>query len=77
MVPDREQMRVIADIFDQAFNGEPGSLQYKIHKIGFILMVFQFNEGTRCHYISNANRDDAIAVMQAQIDSFEEQAAWR
>ncbi len=37
---------------------------------GFILMCFPF-EGSRCNYISNANRKDVLKLLKEQVRHFE------
>src|SRR5215203_140578 len=65
-----EQMNRVAKVLDVAFNaGATG----KARKVGFVLLVFPFNEaGGRANYISNgAGRSDIVAMFKEQIKRFE------
>lgn len=66
-----EQMNMIASALDEIFNDGPNK------QIGFVLMVFPYNEagGGRCNYISNgADRRDVVALMKEMIARFEGQS---
>jgi hypothetical protein len=62
-----QQMRQLAKVLDSVFNmgSENGT--------GFVLMVFPFESGGRCNYISNAERGDVVKLMKEQIEQFEKQ----
>lgn len=66
-----ETMDDIAALLDRMFNGNKTG---EDRETGFILMVFPFgsDEG-RCNYISNADRDDVVAMLKHQIARFEGQ----
>jgi hypothetical protein len=65
-----EQMNALANILDELFNGEAKGDD---RKVGFILMVFPFETGGRCNYISNAHRPDVVVMLKEQIKRFEGQ----
>ena len=67
-----EQMKAIAKVFDETFNGPAKG---KDRKTGFVLLVFPFNDhGGRANYISNgADRHDIVTLMKEQIKRFEGQ----
>lgn len=66
-----EGMKDVARAIDAMFNGPPSD---KEKTVGFILMVFPFNnhEG-RCNYMSNAKREDVLIMLKEQIARFEGQ----
>lgn len=66
----REQMTRLANLIDQFFNGE---LRGKDRKVGFVLMVFNFDEDGRANYISNADRSDVVTMLKEQLARFEGQ----
>ncbi len=69
----RELMNKLAHGLDEMFNGE---LKGQARKVGFCLLVFNFDEpreGGRCNYISNAERRDVVALLKEQIRYFEGQ----
>lgn len=70
----RDQMRAIAEVLDETFNGEARGLD---RNVGFVLLVFPYgNEDGmgRCNYISNgADRKDIVVMMKEQIKRFEGQ----
>jgi hypothetical protein len=72
-----EQMRALARLIDDFFNGPP--TPDRVKSVGFILMVFPFgDEGRgRCNYMSNALREDVVIMMKEQIARFEGQAEVR
>lgn len=51
-------MNEIARILDGAITGQAG------RSMGFMLMVFDFGEGGRMSYISNAQREDIILALE-------------
>jgi hypothetical protein len=59
----RAKMQAIATALDQQFN--PG-LKGKDRKVGFVLLVFPYNEiSTGCNYISNgADRKDMVVLFK-------------
>jgi hypothetical protein len=68
----REQMRDLAAVLDEFFNGDAKGVD---RKTGFVLMVFPFGaQDGRCNYISNgADRRDIVTMMKEQIARFEGQ----
>jgi hypothetical protein len=72
----REKMNGLARALDQIFNGEAHGTD---RKIGFVLLVFPFNEigdtdHERCNFISNgADRKDIVALFKEMISRFEGQ----
>jgi hypothetical protein len=40
---------------------------------GFVLLMFPFEAGGRCNYISNARREDVVIMLKEQIKRFEGQ----
>jgi hypothetical protein len=69
----REQMELIAATLDEIFNG---ALKGDTRKVGFVLLVFPFdNNAGRANYISNrADRKDIVVLFKEQIRRFEGQA---
>jgi hypothetical protein len=66
-----EQMNNLAGFIDQFFNGD---LRGKDRKVGFCLMLFNFDDGAgRANYISNANRADVVTLLKEQLARFEGQ----
>jgi hypothetical protein len=65
------KMKAIAQAIDDFLNdGAKGDAK----KIGFILMVFPFNDNKgRCNYMSSADRDDVIVLLKEQLKRFEGQ----
>lgn len=61
-----EMMKDLARLIDYGFNGDA-----KPKKTGFILLVFPFNEGGRCNYLSNADRADVVTMLKEQLSYFE------
>jgi hypothetical protein len=68
----KKRMEAVASAVDQVFNGDTKG---KNRKIGFVLLVFEFNESEkRINYISNgADRRDIITLFKEQIKRFEGQ----
>lgn len=69
----RETMAEIARTIDYGFNGNGPK------NVGFVLMVFPFEEMEkggrgRCNYMSNARREDIIALFKEQLSYFEGQS---
>lgn len=67
------KMEAIARAIDEFFNPETKGND---RKVGFVLMVFPFGEGSqgRCNYMSNgADRRDIAALMKEMIARFEGQ----
>jgi len=65
----RRLMNTIAHTLDEAFNGK---LKGADRKVGFILMVFNFDEDQgRTNYISNADRASVVEMLKEQIKRFE------
>jgi hypothetical protein len=70
-----QPMQQAADALDGFFNQgcSPGDKR----KVGFVLMVFNFDgaEGkdpnSRCNYISTARREDVICLLKEQLAYFE------
>jgi hypothetical protein len=59
-----EKMNVLAQALNQYLNpiGK---------KVGFVLLTFNFDEGGRCNYISNADREDIKVLLREQLSYFE------
>lgn len=57
----REQMRAIADVLNEVFNGK---LKGHDRTTGFALLVFPFGDTGRTNYISNAERKDMLNAMK-------------
>jgi pimeloyl-CoA synthetase len=57
----RATMNAIASVLDDHFNGD-----VRPKKIGFVLLMAEFGkmEGGRVNFISNANRNDTIAMLK-------------
>jgi hypothetical protein len=67
-------MNKIARALDDLLN-EPEDLARGERRIGFILMVFPFDEHQgRCNYISTAAREDVVVLLREQLRRFEGQA---
>jgi len=70
-----ETMKEVARAIDLMFNG---TLDKDKKTVGFILMVFPFEDGKgelgRCNYMSNARREDVVIMLKEQIKRFEGQA---
>jgi hypothetical protein len=68
----REKMTALAHGIDEIFNGQ---VKGKDRKVGFVMLVFPFNDhGGRCNYVSNgADRRDIVTLMKEQIKRFEGQ----
>lgn len=58
---DAQKMRDIA-----------GMIQKKIPKIGFALLVFDFNTPGIANYISNAQREDMILALEEKVKVLKE-----
>jgi hypothetical protein len=39
-------------------------------KIGFVILMFQFGEGGRMNYLSNARREDIIKALEELLENF-------
>ena len=65
----RKQMLAVTNVIDEYFNGTDKNNR----KVGFILMVFPFDDHEgRCNYMSNgADRRDVVTLMKEQIRRFE------
>jgi hypothetical protein len=67
-----EAMTALARVINEGFNGDapPGK-----RKVGFVLMVFPFDDfDGRCNYISNgADRRDIVTLMKEMVARFEGQ----
>ena len=63
-------MNQIAKFLDASLNGDGSD-----REVGFILMVFPYNDTSgRCNYISNgADRRDVVVLMKEMIARFEGQ----
>jgi hypothetical protein len=67
----REKMNHLGSLIDQFFNGD---LRGNDRKVGFCLMLFNFDDGTgRANYISNAERADVVTLLKEQLARFEGQ----
>jgi hypothetical protein len=68
----RKQMNDLARFLDQNFNGHAKGND---RKVGFVLLVFPFNDHEgRANYISNgADRKDIVTLFREQIKRFEGQ----
>jgi hypothetical protein len=72
----KEVMNMTARTLDKVFNGNKKG---KDKKVGFVLLVFPFNDGSyteheRCNFISNgADRKDVVTLMKEMIARFEGQ----
>ena len=68
-----QSMKAIGHTIDNLLNGSDDTPR----KVGFILMVFSFEENGkpvgRCNYMSNANRADVVCLLKEQIKRFEGQ----
>lgn len=66
------QMTAVVKGIDQIFNGDARGND---RKVGFVLMVFPFDDTTgRCNYMSNgADRKDIVTLMKEMITRFEGQ----
>jgi hypothetical protein len=70
-----EKMKAVVAALDKTFNG---NRRGKARKVGFVLMVYPFNDDGgvdgRCNYMSNgANRKDVMVLMKEMIARFEGQ----
>jgi hypothetical protein len=70
-----DQMNHVARELDLFFNGDARG---RDRKVGFVLMVYNFNDDGRtdgrCNYISNgADRRDVVVLMKEMIRRFEGQ----
>jgi hypothetical protein len=67
-----EKMTAVAHAVDEFFNGDAKG---GARKVGFVLMVFPFDDHTgRCNYMSNgADRRDVVNLMKEMIARFEGQ----
>ncbi len=64
------KMKALARDLDRIFNGDQ---QGDDRTTGFVLLIFPFGEAPgRCNYISNAERDDVIALLRQQLAYFED-----
>ncbi len=61
----RQEMNEIAAILDGALNPRG------VTKTGFVLLVFDFEPGSRMNYISNAERADMIVALRELVANFE------
>ena len=61
----REKMTNLARLIDRKLNGRSGR-----KLLGFVLMMFEFNEQGRCNYMSNANRADVVRLLEEQLARF-------
>lgn len=63
-IPDdiRGVMNGIGHLIDEAIG------EHADRKMGFMLMVFDFGEGSRMSYISNAERGDILKALQEFIE---------
>jgi hypothetical protein len=67
----REKMNHLGALIDEFFNGD---LRGKDRKVGFCLMLFNFDDGAgRANYISNAERADVVTLLKEQLARFEGQ----
>lgn len=57
----RLEMNVMASFIDGTFNGEARG---EDRKVGFVLLVYNFGDSSRCNYVSNSNREDVITLMK-------------
>lgn len=70
----RDVMNKLAHNLDRFLNADG------VKRNGFLLMVFPFGEpqagepSHRCNYISNAEREDVIKLLEEQIEYFKAQA---
>lgn len=74
----REAMIVVARTLDDFFNKDDAKGKIEERKVGFVLLVFPFGDGTpelnRCNFISNgADRQDVVTLMREMIARFEGQ----
>jgi hypothetical protein len=69
----RAQMNALAAALDETLNGEATG---RDKTTGFVLLVFPFNwpEGQRANYISNADRRDMLVALKEIVARFEGQA---
>jgi hypothetical protein len=65
----RRELMEIGKAIDEYLNGKKTGEK----KMGFVLMTFEFADLDRGgNYLSNAKREDAIALMRGQIEKFEQ-----
>lgn len=63
------RMEFLARQIDHLFNGD---LRGQAKQVGFVLLVFPFNDHQgRCNYMSNAQREDVVVLLKEQIARFE------
>ena len=69
----RVQMNALAGTIDELFNGKARG---KDRKVGFALLVFDFNriEAGRMNWISNGRREDMIVALKEMIAQLEGRA---
>ena len=65
-----DMMHAMGRAIDETFNGDARG---EDKKVGFVLMLFEFNDKGRCNYISNAHRADVVTLLKEQIKRFEGQ----
>jgi hypothetical protein len=66
------QMNALAGALDSILNGEDRGTD---RKVGFVLLTFPFGSTDgRCNYISNADRNDVVTLLEEQLTRFKEQA---
>jgi hypothetical protein len=69
-----KQMRALAEVIDEVFNGKPQERQGE-RTTGFVLLVFPFfDHHGRCNYMSNAKREDVVTMLKEQLARFEGRA---
>ncbi|MFL5655952.1 MAG: hypothetical protein ACJ8CB_17465 [Ktedonobacteraceae bacterium] len=68
--PTYRIMNTLASVLDETFNDE---LKGKDRHTGFCLMVFPFHgdQESVANYVSNANRDDMLAMLKKLVERFE------
>lgn len=65
----RDFMNRLAESIDMGLNG--ADTLKKDKEWGFLVLVFPFGKDGRANYISNARREEVIALMKEQIARFE------
>lgn len=69
-----EEMKALARALDEMFNGPDRKGLPGRGKLGFALLVFEFDREAQVNYISNANREDMIVALKAFVARAEGQA---
>lgn len=65
-----EHMRELARALDIYLNPQRIDNAVAERTTGFVLIVTSFDEGARCNYMSNVQREDVIAMLTEQLARF-------